>query len=173
METVKGRAMFARVVDVVIAGACATMAVVMLWERVGPVPGRPGPPSAQMLALGSKMPELPEISWREAKRTLVIVTQSTCPYCERSTAFWKRLVTARDEQRSPLKIVAVSSDNVNTTREYLAVHDVTVDAFASAVLAVRGTPSLLLVDSQGLVLQSWMGMPPSPAAEDEIIRSAL
>jgi hypothetical protein len=164
--------MFGRVVDVVMAAACVTIAAVMLSEWVDRSSGTELSPS-EMISVGTRIPSLPGISFREAARTLVIVTQSSCQYCEKSAGFWRRLVIARDEKRSPLRILAVSGENVDTTRAFFAEHDVRADAFVSFVLPVRGTPTLILIDSTGVVRRNWMGLPPSTGAEDEVIRSVL
>ena len=164
--------MFAKIVDLLIASACVTMALVVVAERTGSAP-RAAVSATDMITVGASMPDIPGIHFSDTDRTLVIVTQSSCPYCEQSAAFWKRLASARKRERSSLRIVAVSADKLDTTREYFERHGIAVDGFASTLLPVRATPTLILVDSAGLVRRSWVGLPPTVKAEDEITRSVL
>jgi glutaredoxin len=164
--------MFGRIVDGLIAVACVTIAVLMLSDRINRPSGRDLSPG-EMLSVGSTMPDLPGVSFRQTERTLVIFTQRSCPFCEQSTPFWKRLLLEREQRHSALRIIAVSGDSVETTRQYFTQHDLSADGFVSVLLPVRATPALLLVDTTGVVRRNWIGRPPNAAAEDEIIRSVL
>ena len=54
------------------------------------------------------------------------------------------------------------------TRNYLAEHGVEVDRIVSEDVRSVPTPTLVIVDSEGVVEQSWTGSL-RPDAEDEVI----
>ena len=65
--------------------------------------------------------------------------------------------------KSPrVRFVAASRDTPEVTARYLKDHGVRVDAIATVPNAfpVYGTPTLILLDAQGKVLNSWVGMLP-------------
>jgi thioredoxin-related protein len=69
------------------------------------------------------------------------------------------------------RLLAIFPQAVNESREYFAKHDVKLDTVRQAVpasLGVKGTPTLILVDTNGVVIQSWDGMVP-PEVENEIL----
>jgi len=63
-------------------------------------------------------------------------------------------------QSSGVRMVAVTAEKVDLNRDYLSRNGVTVDSVVSDVDAkvrVAATPTLILVGSDGTILQSWIG----------------
>jgi glutaredoxin len=160
-----------RCLDVVLTVCCVTIAALMLEQRfrISPAQATPSPSS-----VGQKIDSLPEINFADASQTVVIFTRAGCPYCEQSAAFWQRLIQKREETGSKrVRIVAVSDDSVDVTRDFMIRHDVKVDRIVFARLPIRGTPTILLVDPAGVVRASWLGRPANQDAEEQIIRQVL
>lgn len=109
--------------------------------------------------------DLPGIDWQKNGNTLLLVLSTTCYYCTESAAFYRRL----QQESGNAHLVAVFPQSVSEGEAYLKklavpvddVRQVTVDS-----LNVRGTPTLVLVDSTGEVKDSWVGkLPPNQEAQ--------
>lgn len=99
---------------------------------------------------------LPNVDWRKNSRTLVLVLSNTCHFCTESAPFYQQLARARGDTR----LVAVLPQPVEEAKLYLQRLGVSVDQIHRVALnsiAVRGTPTLLLVNSDGVVVRSWFG----------------
>ena len=125
--------------------------------------------SHSSISKGTKI-TLPEFNWSLSSQSLLLVLSTECKYCSASTPFYRRLV---NQARLTLKtrLLAIFPQAVNESREYFAKHDVKLDTVRQAVpasLGVKGTPTLILVDTNGVVIQSWDGMVP-PEVENEIL----
>ena len=105
---------------------------------------------------GTKI-SLPGIDWSKSNRTVLLALSTTCHFCTASAPFYQKL-----EQQSPndLRLVAVLPQSVEDGRAYLNKLGVAIQDVVQAPLAsvgVSGTPTLLLVDREGSVIESWVG----------------
>jgi thioredoxin-related protein len=124
---------------------------------------------AQAPATGSKI-SVSDVDWGKNGRTLVLVLQKGCHFCAESAPFYQRLVRDTVGREGP-RLVAVLPQQVEEGRQYLNDLGVLIDQVRQAPpndLGVRGTPTLLLVDSSGAVTDSWVGKLP-PDKEDEVL----
>jgi hypothetical protein len=104
--------------------------------------------------------------------TLLLVLRSTCRFCNESVPFYRRLLD--QVSHAQVKSVALMFDRQDIGVAYIAkvglqVHQVlpvTNDSFASRV---SGTPTLILLDKSGVVVNSWVGKI-SADAEQDVIR---
>ncbi len=97
-----------------------------------------------------------DIDWKQNRQTLILAISSTCHFCTESAPFYRRLTEIRGKTR----LVAILPQPVQDGKEYLKRLGVSVDQIKQASLdqiGVRGTPTLLLVDSSGVVERAWMG----------------
>lgn len=110
---------------------------------------------------GEFVPTIEGVSYSKPKATLVIFLRSSCVYCELSLPFYSRLVAERNRLAAPLQIVAVTLEDKDVIDSFLSDHNVTVDATATIARAawrkLARTPTLLLVDKDGRVRDSWVG----------------
>ena len=160
-----------RLLDIALTVSCLLIAALLIEQRTAGTSASAPAPSG-LPERGQAMPVLPGVNFGDAARTLVIVTRSSCPYCEQSAAFWQRLVDERDSKQSRVRIVAVSAEPIAVTQGFLQRHGLRVDNIVSTTLPIRGTPTLVLVDAKGLVTNGWAGKPP-PSAEEQIIEAVL
>src|SRR5712692_6462561 len=97
-----------------------------------------------------------DIDWKQNRQTLILAISSTCHFCTDSAPFYKRLAQSKGDTR----VVAVLPQPIQDGREYLKRLGVSVDEVKQVGLdqiGVRGTPTLLLIDDSGVVLDSWIG----------------
>jgi hypothetical protein len=72
--------------------------------------------------------------------------------------FYQKLSHMR--ARSGFQLVAASAESAETTTQYLRQGGVDVDAVGmlrANEIPTNGTPTLVLVDTRGVVIQSWLG----------------
>jgi peroxiredoxin len=101
---------------------------------------------------------------RGAQRTLFMYLRSDCQFCASGVPFYQRLshdVRLRESGRAQLALV--TSDSADKAAEYVSQNNLSVlRTFAIAPqnlasLKLPGTPSLVLVDSDGVIKRVWIG----------------
>jgi thioredoxin-related protein len=123
-------------------------------------PPRPaGPPEA---AKGETLAELRGVVPAGTNTALVMALSPTCHFCNDSMPFYKQLVDKRNESKSAVKVIAAvpAAEAQSAEQKNLADHGVQPDAVVHvdfSKIKVPGTPTLLLVDNQGKVLDVWVG----------------
>jgi len=119
------------------------------------------------------MVTVPGIDYAEAQRTLLLMVSNTCKYCTESMPFYKKLTALRRE--GIWRFIAVATENVETTTEYLAASGIRADQVVSVPLGTvgaRGTPTIVVVDKTGHVLALWAGLLIGEK-EEAVVRAVL
>jgi thioredoxin-related protein len=101
-----------------------------------------------------------EIDWANNGQTLLLALSTTCHYCTESAPFYQRLIK---ERGSNTRIVAVLPQSISDSQDYLNRLGLSVDEIKQASLKsinVRGTPTLMLVNGDGVVVSQWLGRLP-------------
>ena len=105
-----------------------------------------------------------------AERTLVAVLRSDCPFCDQSKPFYEQLAR-RD--RTGIQIVVAAPRGDTGIENYRSVLEPDSIVFVGpGALPVRGTPTLLLVDSEGAVEAAWTGLL-GPEREAEVLAAVF
>lgn len=107
------------------------------------------------VAAGTKV-NLSGIDWARNGKTLLLVLSTNCRFCSASAPFYQHLVIKAESA----KLVAVLPQSVEQSKEYLKSLSVPigdVKQASPAALGARATPTLILVNSAGLVTDSWVG----------------
>jgi len=102
---------------------------------------------------------LPGVSWQDSNQTVVLALSDKCRFCSESAPFYQRLATDL-AQRRDIRLIAIFPQDVDAGKQYLAQLGVSVGQVVQApldALKVRGTPTLVIVDKNGAVMQSWVG----------------
>jgi len=123
------------------------------------------PPS---VALGSKF-ALQNVNWQSSTKNMVLAVSTTCHFCTESAPFYRQLVEQCKQQH--VHTIAVLPQPVAEAQAYLKNEGVTVDEVRQSTLSdisVGGTPTLVLVDSGGVVRSVWVGKQPD-TKEKEIL----
>jgi hypothetical protein len=104
---------------------------------------------------------------RNSRRTVVLALSTYCRYCTASADFYKRLQVLANERA--IAIVAVLPQPADEGKSYLERLGIPISVVKHAsldTLHVSATPTLMLVDSEGQITDSWVGrLPPSLEAE--------
>ena len=95
---------------------------------------------------------------------------SDCRYCTESAPFYQRL-TRETAGRADVHLIALFPQEVEEGRKYLTNLGVSIDEIRQAApgsTGAGGTPTLILVDAQGVVKNSWVGKLSAPE-ESEVL----
>lgn len=125
------------------------------------------------LSPGVKLSPPKGFKWRRDKPTLVFVLHVGCPHCENEMPFYEDILSLAREKKTKAELVAFFPDSelqVNTAFYGRLVGltrltDVNMDR-----LMVRGTPTLFVVDSGGVVRSVWVGEL-TPAQERSVMNA--
>ncbi|MFP5260716.1 MAG: peroxiredoxin family protein [Blastocatellia bacterium] len=131
--------------------------------------GSPARPESKTIAAGTKIP-LPDVTWEGSRQTLLLVLSRGCHFCSESVPFYQRLA---EEVKSlgDVRLLAVLPQPPEDAQKYLDDLGVPVKDVKQADLTsipVAGTPTLILVDSKGVVTDAWVGKL-RPDKEAEVI----
>lgn len=113
----------------------------------------------------------PGYKWESHDETLVIAVHASCRYCQASLPFYRRLVELEATSRLRAHVLAVMPDDKDAGTALLRSGGLTVDSLFGRPLGsirVSATPTLLLLDSHGLILHAWIGRL-TPQRENEVI----
>lgn len=130
------------------------------------LPSRSTPETVDYRVPAGTKVSLPEIDWAQNGETLLVVLKKGCRFCAESAPFYQRLAS-ETAAKNGVRLVAVLPQEINEAKQYLSSLNVPIDEVRQAELAalgVRGTPTLILVNGKGEVVESWAGKLP---AEDE------
>ena len=117
--------------------------------------------SSVAIKKGSAFPEIAGADYKQAPRTLILALNVDCRYCSRSVPFYNSLAEAGKENANQFNIIAVfSNKDPALVKSYaeekqLSVH--TIPGVDLEKLGINMTPTIILVDSAGKVLDSWRG----------------
>ena len=114
------------------------------------------------------------VDWAQNEQTLLLVLDEKCRFCTESAPFYQRLTEAT-ATNSRLHLIAVLPQDVSSSRQYLLnlkapseeVRQSRLDA-----IGVEGTPTLILVNENGEVMEAWAGKL-SPEQETEVLKRVL
>lgn len=126
------------------------------------------PPPSPAIAKGVQL-HLPGLNW-SATQTLLLVLSAECKYCTASAPFYRSLVN-QAAGSATTRIVAILPQSPDDAKQYLEKLNLTVVntyQVSPASVGIRGTPTLILVDGRGVVIESWEGQLP-PSAEREVV----
>lgn len=107
---------------------------------------------------GTKL-SLPEVNWTDADQTLLLVLKTGCHFCSESALFYQR-IAEETTKRSNVRLIAVMPDPSTEAQNYLASLGLSIKEIKQIqlnLIEVKGTPTLILVDKQGSVVNSWVG----------------
>lgn len=110
------------------------------------------------ISAGEKI-SLPNVDWEKSHQTLLLVVSPNCHFCSESVPFYKKLVL-QAASAGDIRLVAVLPQPINQGRKYLNDLGVEINEVEQADLSsiqVSGTPTLILVNSQGVVTDVWLG----------------
>ena len=149
--------------------AAVLLSVVLIKNYLLPYYSKDGPRDFSVPA-GAKV-SLPGVDWSNNNQTLLLVLQKGCHFCTESAPFYQRLVR-ETAGRENIHLIAVLPQAFDESKKYLDDLGVAIEEVKQAQLdsiGVYGTPTLILVNNQGVVITSWVGKL-SADGEAEVLR---
>ncbi len=143
------------IANVTVIVVALAIGYVVLKEKVA------GPRIPRSVAAGDRLAAIPGIDWSRHRRTLVLALNSGCHYCQDSVPFYQKLAQAERPDGDALEIVAVFPNGPEAVQQVmrddgLAIRS--IPAVSLEKLGIVGFPTLLLVDGEGRVERSWVGL---------------
>ena len=127
------------------------------------------PKSSEANSLIGKQIDIPNINWSKNSQTLLIVLSTTCHFCTENVPFYQKLAQ-QFNKKEELKLMAVFPQQQSVAKDYLSNNKIAINDIFQIVpseIGVKGTPTILLLDNEGKVIQAWLGK--IPASEEEKI----
>lgn len=127
------------------------------------------------LRKGSAFSLIPSVDYAKSTQTLVIALSSRCDHCNESIHFFKQLLEANTGKSDLTRIVAVFPEKLEEVLSYITQHQFDINPISGIdhkALSLPGTPSVVLINSEGKILNFWIGKP-SKVAEKEIMESIM
>ena len=110
---------------------------------------------------GTHLPSPDGQVWPGKKNTLVLAIRYGCVHCEKNMDFYRDLERKSEQIADRTNIVSIFPDDYVVASHDLTIHSVNNLPIIAKVdlrrLHVAGTPTLILVDKNGTILQSWVG----------------
>jgi len=153
--------------NVAIIAIALLLGTVLVRRYLPTQPPPPGPAASAPIRPGAKL-SLPGVDWSRSERTLLMVLSTNCGFCTESVPFYQRLA----RERGGARLVAVMPQPIGEAQKYLGEHSIAVDEVRQAApnaVGVRGTPTLIMLDGTGSVLETWVGKLP-PEKESEVLK---
>ena len=103
--------------------------------------------------------KLPGADWQSAPISVLLQISSTCRFCNESMPFYRQLMAARQSAPAKVPVIVASADGVAVMRRHLEEQQVVVDRVLHSRLDAFApiTPTVYIVDSQGVVKRVFMG----------------
>lgn len=115
-------------------------------------------------ALSGRPLDVPGVNWNKHRLNVAVYLGTHCGFCRKSMPFYRRLADARLEAGAALAVISLEPPP--TVQEFLASFNVSADSVRQITkpIGLTGTPTLLIIDSGGIVHKAWRGV---LAAEQE------
>lgn len=124
------------------------------------------------LNIGNRLGLLPPAKGPNAGHDRLILALSTnCHFCTESGAFYRRISRSFEMGLNAPNLTAVFPQSVEDGSKYLSNLEIRVDQVEQRNLSdlnIFGTPTLVLVNGNGVIKQVWAGKLP-PEKESEVI----
>ena len=156
------------IANVIVIAFAVVVGSVFLKDRLSTIS-----PEPNLVKSGDKLPNLDGWDWGGHAQTLVLGIRKGCHFCEDSGPFYQRLIAQQQRGGSNPDILAVFPDTADAAKEVVQSEGLGVHTLAGVPLEklkISGTPTLLLVDRSGTVMNVWIGML-TPRQELEVIKA--
>lgn len=113
------------------------------------------------LELNSKF-ALDKVDWSSNKKNLVLAFSTSCGYCLASVDFYKQIAHL-SKANGDMRLIVVSSQPKIEVKAFFDERELEIDEVIQThltELSINGTPTLVLVDSHGLVQKLLVGRLP-------------
>src|ERR1700741_716677 len=142
--------------QIVVAVAVVVVAGGIVKRHV--FPPQPMPLNVQGIIAGERL-NLPNVDWNRPQKTLVFFLNKDCHFCTSSAPFYRQWIAEASAKQS-ISLVAVLPNSAEEAKAYidsirLPIDDIHIGPFAP--YKIVGTPTVLLVNENGIVERVWFG----------------
>jgi hypothetical protein len=140
--------------SVAFIGVAVLLSAALIKAYFLPAPSRSIPRAAvaggaaTSLVGASLKDRIPGVDWSKNGRTLVLAISTQCHFCKDSTPFYRKLEAQGGKG--------------------MGVHVDQVKQAGLGEIGVSGTPTMLLVNSSGIITKIWVGML-QPEAQEQVL----
>ena len=109
---------------------------------------------------GQSLAQLPTVDYAGKTQTLLIAMNTQCQYCTESVSFYNTLADRVRPGSKGTRIVAVFPNKKDEVQKYVDSNGFRLETLADvdfATLNVSFTPTVMLVDSHGKLIDFWIG----------------
>jgi thioredoxin-related protein len=179
MAETKSRSTLDMIANIAIILVCIIASVVLvnnfLQNRQAQQAQQAAGPRPPEVKKGEQLAALKGVVPAGANRALVVALQPGCHFCNESMPFYKRLIDERNKQGSDVKVIAAVGREETKAEEQQKMAEAGVQPDGMVTLdfqqaKIAGTPTMLLVDNQGKVLNVWVGKVPE-GDEDDVMEA--
>jgi hypothetical protein len=120
---------------------------------------------------GDTIKDTAELGLNQARMTMVLVTRSSCHFCTQSMPFYRRMADVA--KRSGVRVVGATGEEPKVNAAYLSSNQVSLNAVVSTdknQIHASGTPTLIMVRNDGVVVNSWVGQL-QESEENEVLKA--
>ncbi|MEK6304300.1 MAG: rhodanese-like domain-containing protein [Acidobacteriota bacterium] len=102
---------------------------------------------------------VPGVEWSNYSKTLLLAIAPGCDFCESSAPFYRALSkeVAQNKRLRLIALLPASAANDESFLDRLSISEDRVRSVSFNSLGIEGTPTLVLVDSSGVMTKSWVG----------------
>jgi thioredoxin-related protein len=158
---------------IVVAVLLGAVLVDRYLRPAGPKSERSESKEGPQIKPGMKL-SLAGVDWGKSNKTLLMVLSTTCHFCTESAPFYQRLAQEKTKHKD-VSMIAVMPQSSSESQKYLSDHGISVDQVGQSppgAVYATGTPTLIIVDKTGSVVESWVGKLP-PEKELEVLNHFL
>lgn len=101
---------------------------------------------------------LPGVDWKQNKKNLVFFLNKDCHYCTSSAPFYRQLTDEAFTHN--VRLIAVLPNSMEEAKAYLQSIELPIDDVRTgqpSSYKIAGTPTVLFVNSSGIVERVWFG----------------
>ena len=160
----------------IISSVAVTLAAVAVITSVswGYFTSKHAPPSLRSgLQKGNLIQALPNFNYKGSPQTLLIAMSTKCHFCSESIPFYNQVTKLQKETGKQIRVVAIFPENEDEVKQYVQQNNLDVDSIGGIDFGrfnLEGTPTMILVDRDGKVLNFWIGKVPE-SDQQQVIKS--
>lgn len=112
------------------------------------------------LQKGQAFGQISKVDYGRSDRTLLIALSTACSYCQENLPFYQKLTSAPVPFHNNLQVVALFPNAAEDVEKYVRENKLPIEAVAAVdfnSLRISGTPTIILVDKNGVVQDFWIG----------------
>lgn len=112
------------------------------------------------LQRGSGLVQLPGHSYGDSPRNLLIVLSTTCGYCSESVPFYNEVLKTQSSIDKDVRAYAIFPNTSAEVQDFVQEKQLSTEVVTGVdlkLLKVSATPTVILTDERGKIIDFWIG----------------